>query len=142
MRTTLTIVFPLIASVATVSLLFAAYQVQTEKRILRNDLSHQANILGESLQESVEHLFDRIQDKSIQRLVERFTQREHLKGVAIAELPRLSKARYVYNVILATPPLGCRRLRPENLVPPHESRREDIPLSGRAPFARGSCDMK
>jgi hypothetical protein len=85
MRTTLTIVFPLIASVATVSLHFAADQVQTEKRILRNDLSHQADILGECLQESVEHLFDRMQEKSMQRLVERFTQREHLKGVAIAE---------------------------------------------------------
>jgi trehalose 6-phosphate synthase len=83
MRTTLKIVLPLIVSVATVSLLFAAYRVQTEKRILRNDLSHRAEILGESLQESVEPLFDRVPDKSMQRLVERFAQREHLKGVAI-----------------------------------------------------------
>jgi alpha,alpha-trehalose-phosphate synthase [UDP-forming] len=83
MRTTLKIVLPLIVSVATVSLLFAAYQVQTGKRILRNDLSHRAEILGESLQESVEPLFDRVPDKSMQRLVERFAQREHLKGAAI-----------------------------------------------------------
>src|SRR5882724_8410137 len=71
MRTTLKIILPLIVSVAAVSLLFAAYQVRTEKRILRNDLSRRAAILGESLQENV------------QPLVERFGQREHLKGVAI-----------------------------------------------------------
>jgi alpha,alpha-trehalose-phosphate synthase [UDP-forming] len=82
MRTTLKIVLPLIVSVAVVSLLFAAYQVRTEKRVLRNDLSRRAEILGESLQESIEPLLDRAQDRSLERLVERFGQREHLKGVA------------------------------------------------------------
>ena len=83
MRTTLKIILPLIVSVAAVSLLFAAYQVRTEKRTLRNDLSRRAEILGESLQESVEPLLERAQERSLQRLVERFGQREHLKGVAI-----------------------------------------------------------
>src|SRR5712664_188450 len=83
MRTTLKIILPLIVSVAAVSLLFAAYQVRTEKRILRNDLSRRAEILGESLQENVEPLLERGQEKSLQPLVERFGQREHLKGVAI-----------------------------------------------------------
>src|SRR2546429_461160 len=83
MRTTLKIVLPLIVSVASVSLLFAAYQVRTEKSNLRNDLSRRAEILGESLQESVEPLLDRAPDRSLQRLVERFGQREHLKGVAV-----------------------------------------------------------
>src|SRR5690349_14302880 len=83
MRTTLKIVIPLIVSVALVSLFFAAYQVRTEKRLLRNDLTHRAEILGESLQESVEPLLERGQDRGLQRLVERFGQREHLKGVAV-----------------------------------------------------------
>jgi trehalose-6-phosphate synthase len=83
MRTTLKIVLPLIVSVAVVSLLFAAYQVRTEKHLLRNDLSRRAEILGESLQESLEPLLDRGPDRSLQRLVERFGQREHLKGVAV-----------------------------------------------------------
>jgi len=83
MRTTLKIVLPLIVSVAAVSLFFAAYQVRTEKRILRNDLSRRAEILGESLQENVEPLLDRTPDKNLHRLVERFSQREHLKGVAV-----------------------------------------------------------
>src|SRR3981081_2044900 len=83
MRTTLKIILPLIVSVAAVSLLFAAYQVRTEKRRARGDLSRRAEILGESLQESVEPLLDRAREKNLQRLVERFGQREHLKGVAV-----------------------------------------------------------
>jgi trehalose-6-phosphate synthase len=83
MRTTLKMVLPLIVSVGTGCLLFAAYQVHTERRILRNDLSHRAEILGDSLQESVAPLIDRRADGSIQRLIERFSQREHLKGVAV-----------------------------------------------------------
>jgi alpha,alpha-trehalose-phosphate synthase [UDP-forming] len=84
MRTTLKLISPLIVSVVVVSLLFAAYQVRTEHRILRNDLARRAEILGESLQESVEPQFDRpLPDKSLQRLVDRFGQREHLKGVAV-----------------------------------------------------------
>jgi alpha,alpha-trehalose-phosphate synthase [UDP-forming] len=84
MRTTLKIVLPLIISVVVVSLLFAMYQVRTERRMLRNDLSRRAEILAESLQENVEPLFDRpLPDKGMQRLVDRFGQREHLKGIAV-----------------------------------------------------------
>ena len=83
MRTTLKIVLPLIISVAAVSLLFAAYQVRTDRRILRNDLSRRAEILGESLQDNVEPMLDKAGDKNLQRLVDRFGQREHLKGVAV-----------------------------------------------------------
>ena len=83
MRTTLKMVLPLIVSVGAGCLLFAAYQVHTERRILRSDLSHRAEILGESLQESVDPLFDRRSDGSLQRLIERFSQREHLKGIAV-----------------------------------------------------------
>ncbi|HEX3543236.1 MAG TPA: trehalose-6-phosphate synthase [Candidatus Acidoferrum sp.] len=83
MRTTLKIVLPLIISVAAISLLFAAYQVRTERRILRNDLARRAETLGESLQESVELLPEKGREKSLQKLVDRFSQREHLKGVAV-----------------------------------------------------------
>ena len=84
MRTTLKLVSPLIISVVVVSLLFAAYQVRTDRRILRNDLSRRAEILAESLQENVEPQLDKkLPDKTLQRLVDRFGQREHLKGVAV-----------------------------------------------------------
>jgi len=83
MRTTLKIILPLIVSVASVSLFFAAYQVRTEKRNLRNDLSRRAEILGESLQESVEPMLEPPPEKDLQHFIERFGQREHLKGVAV-----------------------------------------------------------
>jgi len=84
MRTTLKIVLPLIVSVVLVSLLFAAYQVRTQKKQARNEISRRAEILAESLQENVEPLFDRpLPDKSLQRLVDRFGQREHLKGIVV-----------------------------------------------------------
>ncbi|HTF24362.1 MAG TPA: trehalose-6-phosphate synthase [Candidatus Limnocylindria bacterium] len=83
MRTTLKIILPLIVSVASVSLFFAAHQVRTEKRNLRNDLSRRAEILGENLQESVETLLEPPPEKDLQHFIERFGQREHLKGVAV-----------------------------------------------------------
>ena len=83
MRTTLKLVLPLAVSVICVSLLYAAYQVRTERRNLRNDLARRAATLAESLQESLEALSGRSNDKNLQRIVERFGQREHLLGVAI-----------------------------------------------------------
>src|SRR5580700_8916937 len=82
MRTSIKMVLPLIASVAVGCLLFAGYQVNTERRILRKDLSRRAAMLGDTLQDSVEPLLDRKPD-GIQSLVERFSQRENLKGVAV-----------------------------------------------------------
>jgi trehalose 6-phosphate synthase len=87
-RTTLKLVLPLIASVALVSLLFAAYQVRTERRNLRNDLARRSELLAESLQESIEPLFEkneRNSDRTMQRVVDRFAQRESMKGTAVYE---------------------------------------------------------
>jgi len=83
MRTTLKLVLPLAVSVICVSLLYAAYQVRTERRNLRNDLSRRAATLAESLQESIEAASSRASDKSLQRIMDRFGQREHLLGVAV-----------------------------------------------------------
>src|SRR5579863_9764204 len=91
MRMALKLVLPLIISVAVVSVLFAGYQVRTERRVLRSDLSRRAEILGQNLQEGVEPILekipdkepDRTPDKALQRLVDRFEGRERLKGVAV-----------------------------------------------------------
>lgn len=88
MRTTLKLVLPLIISVALVSLLFAAYQVRTQRRNLRSDLARRADVLAESLQETIDPLFeknDRSSEKAMQRVVDRFAQREHMKGIAVYE---------------------------------------------------------
>jgi trehalose-6-phosphate synthase len=83
MRTTLKMVVPLIASVAAGCLLFAAYQVHTQRRILRSDLSNRAEILGASLRDSVEPLLDPTPEGSIQEAIDRFSARENLKGIAV-----------------------------------------------------------
>jgi trehalose-6-phosphate synthase len=91
MRMALKLVLPLIISVAVVSVLFAGYQVRTERRVLRSDLSRRAEILGQNLQEGVEPILEKIPDKepdrapdrALQRLVDRFEGRERLKGVAV-----------------------------------------------------------
>ncbi len=88
MRTTLKIVLPLVVSVAAVSLLFAGYQVRTERKNLRTDLARRAELLAESLQESIEPQFEkreRASERAIQRVVDRFAQREHMKGIAVYE---------------------------------------------------------
>jgi alpha,alpha-trehalose-phosphate synthase [UDP-forming] len=88
LRTTLKLVLPLIISVALVSLLFAAYQVRTQRRNLRSDLMRHADGLAESLQEAIDPLFeknDRNSEKAMQRVVDRFAQREHMKGIAVYE---------------------------------------------------------
>ncbi|GAC1616874.1 MAG: trehalose-6-phosphate synthase [Candidatus Acidiferrum sp.] len=87
MRTTLKLILPLAVSVAVVSLLYAGYQVRTEKRHLRQELSRRTEVLAESLQEAIEPLMSRAQDpaakKNMQRIVGRFGEREHLKGIAV-----------------------------------------------------------
>jgi alpha,alpha-trehalose-phosphate synthase [UDP-forming] len=88
MRTTLKLVLPLIVSVAFVSVMFAAYQVRTERRNLQNDLVRRSETLAESLRETIQPLLERnsrYSDKRMQGIVERFGQREHLKGIAVYE---------------------------------------------------------
>jgi trehalose-6-phosphate synthase len=86
MRTTLKLVLPLAVSVVCVSLFYAAHQVRTERRNLRNDLIHRAAVLAENFQENLESSAGRPSDKNLNRLVERFAQREHLAGAAIYDL--------------------------------------------------------
>jgi len=86
MRTTLKIVLPLIISVVVVSLLFAGYQVRKQRKSLRNELSGHAVSLGDGLQDSIENLPDRNLEKNLQKLVDRFGQRERLKGVVVYDV--------------------------------------------------------
>ncbi len=83
MRTTLKMVVPLIVSVAAGCLLFAAYQVNTQRRILRSEISNRAEILGASLRDAIEPLLDPTPEGSLREGIERFGQREHLKGIGV-----------------------------------------------------------
>jgi trehalose-6-phosphate synthase len=82
MRSNLRFILPLIASVALVSLLFAVYRAESEKRALRNELTARADNLSESLQETIEPLVGG-PDRNLQRVVEKFGQRDNLAGIAV-----------------------------------------------------------
>jgi len=83
MRMSLRLIFSLVASVTIVSILFAFYQVRAENHARRVDLEKRAQVLAESLQETVESLFARGAQGNLGRIVERFGNRERLDGVAI-----------------------------------------------------------
>jgi trehalose 6-phosphate synthase len=69
--------------VTLVTLIVARNQVRSEKGALRADLERRAQILTESLQETVEPALQSVDTSRLQRIVERFGNREHLVGVAV-----------------------------------------------------------
>src|SRR5580765_4251738 len=82
MRTTLRIAAPLVVSLALASFAFAVYQVQTERRTLRADLAQRVNTLTMDLQRSIEP-FAGTAEGNLSRLLDRFSQRDHVKNVAV-----------------------------------------------------------
>ena len=77
------LIVSLILGVALVSLLFSYYEVRTERSGLRKDLQRRAEVLGESLAGNVEGRLERQSPRELQRIVERFSNREHLAGVGV-----------------------------------------------------------
>jgi trehalose 6-phosphate synthase len=79
----LRLIISLAVGITLVSLGFSYYQVLREKRALRNELQRRAELLGESLAGNIEKSWEVGGARSLQRLVKRFGNREHLLGVAI-----------------------------------------------------------
>jgi alpha,alpha-trehalose-phosphate synthase [UDP-forming] len=77
------LILSLIVCITLVSLGFSYYQVIREKRALRSDLERHAEDLGESVAGNAEKAWESGSDRSLQRLVQRFGNREHLLGVAV-----------------------------------------------------------
>ena len=82
-RVSLRLVTPLIASVAAISLIFAAYQVRTQDRSLRRDLERRVEALGDSMDETVEGEVATHANASLRRSIERVVHRDHLDGIAV-----------------------------------------------------------
>lgn len=70
-------------SITLVAFLFAFFQVRSEKHALRSDLERRAEILAESLEDSVQPLLEGQSWESLQHLLNRFENREALAGVAV-----------------------------------------------------------
>ncbi|MBV9179773.1 MAG: trehalose-6-phosphate synthase [Acidobacteria bacterium] len=77
------LILSLIFAVTLVSLFSAYNQVRGERRSLRNDLERRAAVLADSLAGNVEPYLESGSLKKLQVIVDRFSNRERLAGVAI-----------------------------------------------------------
>ncbi|HUM03831.1 MAG TPA: trehalose-6-phosphate synthase [Terriglobales bacterium] len=77
------LIVSLIVGITLVSLGFSYFQVVGEKRNLRRELERRGEVLGESLAGNVEKSWNVDSERELQKLVQRFGNREHLLGVAI-----------------------------------------------------------
>ena len=77
------LIVSLILGVTLVSLFSTYYEARREKQGLRNELERRAELLGESLVGNVEPQLDKGSLRELKRVVERFSNREHLAGVAV-----------------------------------------------------------
>ncbi len=77
------LIVALILGVTLVSAGFTYYQVERQRSALRQELRHRAEVLGESLSDSVENQVERGSAAELQRVVTRFSNREHLAGVGV-----------------------------------------------------------
>lgn len=83
MRLTFRLSLSLICGVAAVSLGFALFQARLDTRGLRRNLEIHAQTLAESLARSAEPLVENHSNRELQRLVDRFKDREQIAGVSI-----------------------------------------------------------
>jgi alpha,alpha-trehalose-phosphate synthase [UDP-forming] len=86
MRMSIRLIISLVLTVTLISVFFALYQVRADTHGRQGELEKRAQVLAESLQETVEPLWMKGARASLRRLVERFANRERLDGVAIYDV--------------------------------------------------------
>jgi trehalose-6-phosphate synthase len=106
------LIVSLFVGITVVSLLFSYYSVHTEETLLRSDLERRAEVLGESLSANVEHALAKGSSKSLQRIVERFGNREHLAGIAVYDVAgnRLAVTPELTNILNDRPPVVAKAI--------------------------------
>ena len=81
---TVRLTISLIVGITLISLFSSYYEVRFQKRGLRSDLEHRAEVVGESLADKVEpYLLKKGPRKELQTMVDRFSIQQHLAGVAV-----------------------------------------------------------
>ena len=113
MRVSLRLFVPVLLAVIAVSLLFSSYQVRRDRRIQERDLSRRAELLADSLDESVTPLLGSRQE--LQRLVDRLGNRERVTGIAIYDRRAhpLAVTSGLAKRLSAPPPAVLRALQKE-----------------------------
>jgi trehalose 6-phosphate synthase len=86
MKITIRLIVSLVLVVALAVFAFSLYQVNNEKDRLAQDLERRSLILAESLQESIAPLIQSNAIAKLNRIVERFGNRERLKGIAVFDI--------------------------------------------------------
>src|SRR5271165_1339611 len=103
----------LFVGITAVSLLFSYYTVRSEENQLRSDLERRAELLGERLSGNVEHALAKgSSPRTLQRIVERFGNREHLVGIAVYDVAgqRLAVTPDVANLLNERPPVVAKAI--------------------------------
>jgi trehalose 6-phosphate synthase len=100
------LIVSLIVGITLVSLFSSYYEVLGDRRGLQRDLERRAEVLAESLAGNVEKSWDAESTKGLQRIVQRFGNREHLIGVAVYDLrgSRVAVTPELAGVLTETPP--------------------------------------
>ncbi len=86
MRITLRIILSVGLVISALVLLFTLVQVHQEKERMAIDLERRAALLGETLKEAIEPLIERGRLDRVQKIVEKFGNRERLAGVAVYDV--------------------------------------------------------
>jgi len=108
LRINLRIILSIVVVISVLVLLFTLMQVRQEKERLTTDLQRRASLLGESLKETVEPLLEKGRPERLQKIVEKFGNRERLAGVAVYDVKD--------KLIAATPPLAVHLSVPPKFV--------------------------
>jgi trehalose 6-phosphate synthase len=108
MRITLRLVLSIVTVVALIVLAFTLVQVRQEKRRQGVDLERRASLLAESLGETIEPLVEQGHSRRLQRIVEKFGNRERLAGVAVYDNKR--------TLLAVTPSLAAQLSIPPTMV--------------------------
>ena len=80
MRINLRIILSIVIVISIIVFLFTFLQVQQEKERLTLELERRASLLGESLKETIEPLLEKGRPERLQKIVEKFGNRERLAG--------------------------------------------------------------
>jgi len=106
------LIVSLFVGIAAISLLFSYYSVRAEELQLRSDLERRAELLGESLSTNAEQALSKGSERTLQRMVERFGNREHLAGIAVYNVAgqRLAVTPVLANLLDDRPPVVAKAI--------------------------------
>jgi alpha,alpha-trehalose-phosphate synthase [UDP-forming] len=106
------LILSLVLGITAVSFLFSYYTVRSEEINLRNDLERRSELLGESLSANVEQALAKGSQHSLQRIVERFGNREHLAGIAVYDVAgqRLAVTPALADLLNDRPPVVAKAI--------------------------------